>query len=295
MTSPPFISIIFPVHNGGIHPARCLDTIAKLNYPKSKLEVIVVDNHSTDKSLKQLPSIFSKVEIISLNTNLGFARAINVAAARAKGEYLFIGNDDLRFEPRSLSVLSNYLYHNPKVGVCGGAIFSLRVPHLLISTGYHMNRWTGNISPTLIIQKISQPDWIQGCALLTRKKLFDQVGGLDEGFEYFFEDYDYCVRVKKIGYQLASIPEAHFWHGESTTANKNRSLKYQKWYKAKFRFILKHLPWINVFSIVILQYLLILPYRAIIRRDGRLEPLCSGTWWNILHLPQTLLIRYANR
>lgn len=290
----PKISIIFPVHNGGKEPLACLRSITQLDYPKKSLEVIVVDNNSSDGSADKIEKLFLKIQLIRLEQNIGFAPAINLGISRATGEYILIGNDDIVFHPQSITFLSKYLKEHPETGVAGGKIFAKSQPNKISSAGYLMNRWTGAVASSRQTEIVTHPDWIQGCALLVRRKVLDKIGLLDISFGHFFEDYDLCLRARKAGYQIAYVPTAYFWHGESTTANRNLPAKYTAWYKSKFRFMLKHLPAVNIVSIMLVQIIFITPFRAVVLRDGRLLPFVKGVLWNILHLPQTIRDRYAN-
>ena len=289
--SEPTISIIFPNANGGNEPLACLSSIARLNYPKTKLEVIVVDNHSADGSPLLIKRKYPHVKLILNSVNLGFAKAVNLGIAQAKGEYIFIGNDDLMFENNSLQILVRYLVNHPRVGLIGGKIFSKDQHAKLSTAGFMMNRWTGHIYSAPNPELVKSPDWLQGCALLTSRKALTQAGLLDPGFSLiYFEDYDLALRIKKSGLQIVYLPQAIFWHGVTKTMNKNLPEKYYQWYKNKFRFVLKNLPWVNVLSIFLIQFLLIVPLRLFLG-DGRFIPLLKGAWWNLQHLDETFMAR----
>lgn len=289
----PKVSIIFPIHNGGQEPIECLASIEKLTYPKSQIEVIVVDNNSTDGSPLKIKKRYPFTKMITLTQNIGFARAINLGATHHTGDYIFLGNDDLVFHPESLYHLVNYHEAHPGVGIVGGIIYFKSTPKRLCSAGYSFNPWTGNVSPQSVTNRVTQSDWVQGCALLIKSSLFRRLNGLDPEFELMYDDFDLATRVKKLGLQVVCIPQSIFWHGESVTAKKNKPNNYFHWYKSKFRYIFKYLPFVNIFCILSLQILLITPYRALILRDGRLLPFLKGLWWNVKHLPKTLHVRYA--
>lgn len=291
MKNYPKVSIIFPNYNGGREPLECLASIAKLNYPKNKTEVIVVDNNSTDGSDIAIKERFGKVKLIKNNQNLGFARAVNLGIRKSSGEYIFIGNDDLLFGENSLKILVNYSLKHPKIGILGGKIFFKAAPNKICSAGYIMNKWTGNVHPAPNPDKKKEPDWLQGCALLVPRKVLDKVGLLDPAYKLLFDDYDLCHRIRKAGLKVVYIPEAIFWHGESLTVDRNKPHKYYHWYKSKFRFLLKNMSTINVFSILLIQFFLITPFRAIVLRDGRFMPFLKGLFWNIKNLPKTLALR----
>ncbi len=285
----PTVSITFPVFNGGLEPIECLTSIHKLNYPQNKIEVIIVDNNSTDGSDKKIKLKFPKVTLIKMEKNLGFAKAINIGIKKSTGKYIFIGNDDILFEKNSLNNMVEYIEQHRSVGLVGGKIFLKSSPKKLISCGYMMNTWNGKIFRAPFPGKINEPDWVQGCAMLIPKKVLKKIGLLDEGFSLaYFEDVDLCLRVKNSGLSVRYLPTAIFWHGETTTANKNKQLKYYQWYKNKIRFTLKNLPLINKISILSFQLFLITPYRLIILHDKKFVPFLKGLWWNITHLTQTL-------
>lgn len=287
----PSVTITFPNFNGGKEPIDCLKSIRKLNYPKEKLQIIVVDNHSIDGSFENIKKKFPETVFIRNTKNLGFAKAVNQAIKMARGEYLFITNDDIIFEKNSLKNLIEYSLKNPQTGVLGGKIYQKANPKKIASAGYLMNKWTGNIYSAKNPNKIKDPDWIPGCTMLISKKTLKMVGLLDDNFTYSFEDYDYCLRVKKLGLRIIYLPTAIFWHGESVTANKNLNLKHVQWYQSKLRFIIKNIPIVNIVSILFLQIFLFTPYKAIVLRDGRFVPFIKGLAWNIKNIGQTLQAR----
>ena len=124
--------------------------------------------------------------------------------------------------------------------------------------------------------------------MLIPKKVFKSLGLFDPKFAHQFEDYDFCLRVQRSGLKVIYLPSAKFWHGVSLTADKNKPLKYYHWYQNKVRFLIKNLPLINIISILTFQILLIIPYRAIILRDGRFIPFLKGIFWNLKYIGKTL-------
>lgn len=288
----PTVSITFPVFNGGREPLECLASVYALDYPREKIEVIVIDNNSTDGSDDLIELKFPRVKLFKMKENLGFAKGVNLGIKKSTGEYIFIGNDDLVFEKDSLKRMIEYMLDHPLVGVLGGKIYLKDRPQIVCSSGYMMNKWTGNVFRATPDRKIQEPDWIQGCAMLIPRDVLKKTGLLDEDYSLaYFEDFDLCLRVKNEGYSVTYIPTAHFRHGQSTTVNKNLSFKYYQWYKNKIRFILKNMPFLNIVSILLLQCFFVSPYRALVLRDGRFIPFLKGFFWNTTHLSQTLAHR----
>lgn len=287
----PKVSIVFPNYNGGNQPLDCLKSIQKLNYPWEKLEIIVIDNGSTDGSDQIIRQKFPQVKLIKNHSNLGFAKAINQGIKIAKGELIFITNDDIIFEKNSLKNSVDYLQNHKDVGIVGGKIYYKDHPNKVCSSGFVMNKWTGDVHPDPNPNKLKEPDWVQGCAILISKKLLSKIDNLDPNYFLSFDDYDLCQRVRNAGYKVIYYPEAIFWHGESLTVDKNKPFKHYHWYKSKIYFILKHLPVTNIISILAIQLFLITPYRALILRDGRFIPFLIGLVWNIKFLKKTLSAR----
>lgn len=287
----PKIAIIFPNYNGGNEPIECLESIYKLNYPKSKLEVIVIDNNSIDGSNTKIKQRFPKTKLIQNDQNLGFGKAVNQGILASNADYIFIANNDLVFEKDSLKTMVEFIQKEAKVAVVGGKIFFKSRPQKICSSGYMLNRITGNIYIAPDPDILKSPDWIQGCAMLIPMKIFKKIGLLDDGFSFYFEDIDFCFRARKAGLKVIYLPDAIFFHGETVSANKDKPNKYYHWYRNKIRFILKDMPILNILSILSIQLLIVMPIRAIILRDNRLIPFLKASYWNLLNIYSTIRSR----
>lgn len=286
----PKVSIIFPNFNGGNEPIECLTSIKKLEHPPDNVEVIIIDNNSTDGSDIEIKKLFPSVKLIKNKQNVGFARAINQGIKASSGQLILITNDDVVFEKNSLKLSAEYLAHHPDVGIIGGKIYYKNNPKKICSSGFYMNKWTGNIYTSNHPNELKEPDWVQGCAILIRKKTLETVGGLDPNYFLSFDDYDLCLRVKRLGKKVVYLPKVIVHHGESKTVNRDKPLKFYHWYRSKYRFLIKNMPVTNIVSILSFQILIATPYRAI-KRDGRFIPFLKGIIWNIKNLRQTLKVR----
>lgn len=287
----PTISIIFPTHNGGSEPIDFLTSLEAQKYPHHKIEVIMVDNNSTDGSITSIRKKFPFVTIIKNKNNRGFSSSINQGLALAHGAYLCIANDDSVFEPSCIVRVLDYFEKNPSVGIVGGAVYRKSNQKKLVSAGYFFNFFTGNIKPNTDINSLTTPDWIEGCGLFFNRSVFARIGFFDEGYPYYFEDFDYCVRARAAGFKVMTLPQVLIWHGGSTSANKQLKQKYYYWYKSKLRFIIKHLPIGNVFSILLFLSGAVLTYRTLLLNDGRLIPYTHALWSTIIALKEILRAR----
>jgi len=247
----PQLSIVFPNWNGVQAALEYLGSIQNSSYSREKIEVILVDNHSEDDSVSQVRKKFPEVKIIELDKNYGPAYARNRGIEQAQGEYVFCSDNDQNLDTNCLQIMADYLRGanrlqiNSDIGIVGAKVLSKTKPHQIVSCGYTFNRWLGAESGRKDCKEIKECDWIAGCCMMFRNSLINEIGLFDEKFFFFAEDADFCLRTKKAGYKVVSLPDAIVYHGK----NKSQALetllepgfgKYYDYYKAKFRLILKH-------------------------------------------------------
>jgi len=287
MTKHPVVSIIFPTLNGWEDTRRCLQSISKLNYPKNKIEVIVVDNASkkTQNSKLKTQNYNLKLKIIRNNTNFGFARAVNQGIKRAQGDYIFVTNNDMIFSRSFLSELVGFAEKNPTVGIVGGKIYYQKPENKLLFTGLSFNPWTGSIKKLPNPNQTKETEWVQGCTMLVKKDVVKKIGIFDPDYFYTFEDLDFCKRAKKAGFKIFYFPKAVAWHKEGGTIDKMgfRKKAYEL-YKAKFRYIFKNCSPLQILSTTLIQFFVVAPYRKLIVRDKYffIRPMIKGYLDNLI-------------
>lgn len=289
----PTVSIISPNWNGGCEPLEFIASIKQLFYPPKKLEIIIVDNGSQDGSAEAIAQKYPQVHLIHLAKNIGFGPALNKGIKQARGDFIFIGNDDLILEKNSLMHLVSYVLNHPRVGIVGGKIFFKNDRQRISSSGHNYNFFFGIVSDCPDVDKEKEVPWVQGCACLFPRHLIKKIGNYDERFaNIYFEDFDLCLRAKQAGFKIIYLPQAVFYHGQSTSMDKLPSpAKWFEWYKNKFRFILKHASWLQIFSSLCFQLLIFTPYKAFILKDKSLFPVFQALAWNFKHLKETLKSR----
>lgn len=287
----PQISVIFPNYNGRKDTFICLRSLSKLTSSQKRLEVIMVDNGSTDDSVKAVKKRFPETKIISLAQNLGFARAVNKGIKKAKGDYIFIINNDIIFDKKFLTVLVDFMEKNPEVGITGGKIYYQKPKNKILFSGIKFNPWTGSISKLPHPNRTKESEWIQACAMLVKRQVIDKIGLLDEGFFYTFEDLDFCQRAKRAGFKIMYFPRAVAWHKEGATIDKEGFRKKAfELYKAKFYYIFKNCSLPQIITSTLFQFLLVAPFRRLIRKKPPffLRPMVTGYFYNLIHLPKIL-------
>src|SRR5215203_1737876 len=120
-TELPSVAIVIPTYNNVSLLLECLESVRGLDYPRDRVEVIVVDNGSTDRTLSVLRSRFPQVKVISLETNTGFAPACNRGAAEADSQYVAFLNNDAIADPNWLKAMLAALEAGGQGTVCAAA------------------------------------------------------------------------------------------------------------------------------------------------------------------------------
>jgi GT2 family glycosyltransferase len=231
------ISVIIVSWNAREYLMQCLDSISSEAY-QFPIEIIVVENASSDGSAEAVADRFPQVRLIRSPTNLGFAKANNIGIKASLGRYICLINSDVKVLPDCLTRLVDYCEQHPEAGMAGPRIFggdgklqrSCRgfpsVWNMLcralaldsffsksrLFTGYSLRSWS---------QDCLRPvDILTGCFWLIRKDALPRVGLLDESFFMYGEDMDWCRRFWQCGWQVVFVPAAEAIHyGGASSSN----------------------------------------------------------------------------
>jgi len=220
----PLISIIIVNFNGKDYLKICLESIRKLNYPKDRIELIVVDNGSSDDSTEFLSLNFPQVKVIKNNSNLGFAVANNQGARLASGEYIAFLNNDTKVDDNWLIELLAQVYHSNEVVCAGSKVLSFDGNSLdfvgsminFEGKGFQLD-YGIDISKDVHNQSVFLP-FVNGGAMIVKKQVFLDSGGFDEDFFAYYEDVDFGWRLWVLGYKVVFAPKSivyHIHHGTS--------------------------------------------------------------------------------
>ncbi len=219
---PPEVTIVVLNWNGWSDTLECLASLERLHY--SNHRVIVVDNGSTDDSVFHIRRRFPDVELLETRRNLGFSAGCNVGIARALehgADFVWLLNNDTTVDPQALTGLVRTAMSDRRTGATGSAIYSARRRrHLDAWGGGRVNFWLGRSRHAVRPVPDGAIHFLTGASILISRPVLERVGLLDEGFFMYWEDADYCYRLRRAGYKLAVAGESRIWHKGSASVGK---------------------------------------------------------------------------
>lgn len=239
----PSVYIILVQWNGWSETTACLSSLEGLAYENRN--VIVVDNGSTDDSVLQIRQRFPWANVILTGKNLGFSGGCNVGMRRALAEgadFVWLLNNDAIAHPGALKALVDKAETDPRIGAVGSAIYSSEEPAQLQAWGGgYINFWMGCARHFLKPVSDEKIQYITGASLLIRRRVLETVGLLDEGIFLYWEDPEYCWRLRRAGWKLAVAGESKIWHKGMSASRKNPKLDI--FYNASaVRFFMQYSP-----------------------------------------------------
>ena len=203
------ISVIIPNFNGQRFLKTCLDSLRKQSY--QDFEVIVVDNGSTDGSIKYIAENYPEVRIIPLIKNFGFSRAVNEGIKVSRGKYIALLNNDTEADPEWLKELYYALERNPELGFCASRMINYYHRDILDGAGDCFPRSCRPFKRAIGNEGYNITKLVFGAsagAALYKKELFETVGYFDEDFFAYFEDVDLSLRAQLLGFKCLYVSTA---------------------------------------------------------------------------------------
>jgi len=229
----PLISIITVNYNQPEATIALLKSIGTL-YPQFSLEVILVDNGSTDNHELTFLKHYKDIVFIRSEKNLGFAGGNNLGIQAAKGELLFLVNNDTEFRPGLLEMLSGAMIANPEIGIISPKILYFDEPDVLQYVGFTtMNYYTCRNNCIGQFEKdkgqydnlLQETGFAHGAAMMISRKALVAAGPMAENFFLYYEEMDWCERIKKAGFKVFVNTGTSIFHKESLSVGKNSALK----------------------------------------------------------------------
>jgi hypothetical protein len=232
---PPPISVVIPTHDTRELTLRCLDSLHASPVPG--MEVILVDDASADGTAEAVEEKHPGTVVLRNAAPLRFTRSANLGLARTRGEVLLLLNSDTEVEPGGLARLLAVFAREPELGIAGA----------LLHYPGGSPQWSGGREPSLawffalasglpaLLERlplyrrakplaVDRPvpvDWVTGATMALRREVWETVGPLDEGFEFYAQDLDFCLRAKRAGWRTEIRPEFKVLHHHGATIGRD--------------------------------------------------------------------------
>jgi GT2 family glycosyltransferase len=216
-------------------------------------EVIVVDNDSCDGTAELFARDFPSIRFIRSDVNIGFARACNLAAKSARGEFLLLLNSDARLAPGALTMAVEWMRAHADCAVAGAQLLNTdgsrqnsiaNFPTLateLLNKSLLRWLWPKTFPGKRIeFREPVEVESVVGAFLLVRKTAWDALGGLDERFFFFFEETDFCLRARQKQLRVVHLPQVHVWHGQGQTAKQMSTGARIEYWRSRYAYFAKN-------------------------------------------------------
>jgi GT2 family glycosyltransferase len=314
------ISIIIINYNGRAFLKTCLGSIIEQSFPKENYEIILVDNKSSDNSVKFVENNFPSVKIIKSDINLGFAAGNNLGAKQSKSNYLVFLNTDTEVDKNWLKFLVSAVEKHSDIVAVNSKLFLVKeelktrliqnAGTVVFKNGYARDR--GAVVKDKIQQYeedssyFDQPKEINafcGASVLIRSKVFKEVGGFDESFFMYYEDVDLSLRLQRYGWKIIYEPKSIVYHIHAGTSKEWSPFFIYYTERNRLAILIKHFPVTIIISEVFKYYVLIgvTIFRALSKFDKKekdsslliLKKRLSTILWLMINTPCLFAKRFS--
>jgi hypothetical protein len=290
----PVVSIITIKYNQLRLTCELLDSLRKVSYPR--VEVIVVDNHSTENPTAVITEKYPEVKLIVSQQNLGFAGGNNLGIQASRGGYLLFLNNDTEVHHGFLEPLVALFESNPAAGAASSKILYFSSPETIQYAGSsRVDPFTGRSKRIGFMEKdngqhnaLQETDLAHGAAMMVPRRVIDKVGMMPEFFFLYYEEVDWCESIKKAGYKIYFVPESRVYHKESMSIGKGSTLKTYYMTRNRLLYMRRNTEGFKKITWILFFLFFTIPKNALLyalRRDlEHAKAFWKGLFWNMTHL-----------
>lgn len=223
------VTIVIPNYNGKHFMEPCLSSLSEQTY--KNFHILVVDNASSDGSIKYMEENYPDIELIKLQKNYGFSKAVNIGIQHSRTPYVILLNNDTTVDTRYVEEMVKAIEKSPKIFSVSSKMIQMYHPELIDSAGdlYTLLGWgvcRGCGRPVSNYTKYDEIFTACAGAAIYRRSVFDEIGYFDENHFAYLEDIDIGYRARIYGYYNMYCPTALVYHvGSGTSGSKYNSFK----------------------------------------------------------------------
>jgi hypothetical protein len=289
MRTLPLVSIITVNFNGNDITEKFLESLTHVTY--KNIEVIVVDNASAT-SPDILKQKFPFIKLIKSHLNTGFAGGNNLGLRVAEGDYYFLLNNDTEVKPDFLEPMVQLMESNKKIGIASSKLLYYSQPNTIQYAGHTgINFYTGRGFGVGYMQNDSekytcnyQTQLAHGAAMMISKEAIKQVGLMAELFFLYYEEIDFCERVKQAGFQIWFCGFSVVYHKESMSTGKSSPLKTYYLTRNRLIYTKRNTKGFQHFACILFFMLISVPkgiIQLLIKKEFLLlKAFLRGVFWN---------------
>jgi GT2 family glycosyltransferase len=281
------------------------ELLRSIQVTEASLEIIVIDNGSKADIATDWQMKYPTIKFIRSERNLGFAGGNNLGIKEATGEYLFLVNNDTEFTQGLVEKLVEVMDADPVIGMISPKIKYFSDKNLIQYAGYTpMNYYTCRNSCIGLREKdegqfdhITGPTaYCHGAAMMIRKEAVEKAGVMNENFFLYYEEVDWCERIKRAGYQAWVCTDALIYHKESISVGKKSKLKEYFMNRNRILFIRRNAPVFKKNIFFFYFNLLVAPRNVIAYLKDKnysfIPMLFKAIWWNFTHTKNSKNLGY---
>jgi len=300
----PLVSVVIVNWNGEDLLPTCIQSVVDQQY--SSIEIIVVDNASTDSSVQAIARNFPNVTVIQNSFNAGFAQGCNRGAEIARGEFILFLNTDAWLETDFFAPIIERFQTDPSIAAITPKLLRADDPARLDSCGslWSVSTWLYHFGygkdAAEEIYNVPQLFFaLKGAVLMIRTSSFRGVGGFDNDFWCYYEETDLCHRLWLAGYTCMYYPKSTAYHQGAATAKKvNNAFIHYHNFKNQLQSFIKNFSLLNLSWILPTHILLMVFLSAAWAMQGKIQHALSGyraIGWTMQHLRAILKKRNATQ
>lgn len=291
----PRVSIITVNYNQLALTCALLDSLRDVTY--ENLEIVVIDNGSPQDATERITKYYPSVLFKRSEENLGFAGGNNLGISLSTGDYLMFLNNDTEVDPGFIEPMVALFETNAKAGAASSKILYHNSGGIIQYAGSTcINPFTGRNKRLGFQEKdegqhdeMRQTDLTHGAAMMVPRRIVDEVGAMPEFFFLYYEEIDWCERIKRAGYEIYFVPASRVYHKESMSVGKKSTLKTYYMTRNRLLFMRRNthgitkILWILFYiSVSLPKNLLTYAYQ---RDKEHSKAFWKGLVWNLTHLP----------